>query len=207
MHYARCDLAAEPKDRFYAELDLADGLQKLAAELRLPPADRCQDQRGRRRHLCGLPPRRRRRADGLRTGCRNRRVARLDASGQRGARLPDAGSSLRRQLIDQRARGDALNLGAVFHPRSIRDVLVSREFEAGASTLTDMPALADLADSVVAEADAQSGQRTPAASILLGLAKDIRGAGPDAAAQYFAAAADCWAPSAAASSTRAGAAR
>ncbi|TMJ42295.1 MAG: CHAT domain-containing protein, partial [Alphaproteobacteria bacterium] len=98
--------------------------------------------------------------------------------------------NLRRQLIEMRAKGDALKLEPVFHPRSIGDVLVSREFEAGASTLGDTPMLANLIESVVAEADAQRGRPDARSLYLHGLTKDIRHAGPEAAAQYYAAAAE-----------------
>ncbi len=96
---------------------------------------------------------------------------------------------LRRLLIDQRAKSDALPLASVFHPKSIRDVIVTREFEAGASLLTDMPILAVLADSVVSQEVARSGHASARSQYLAGLSKDIRGAGANAAGQNFAAAA------------------
>jgi hypothetical protein len=96
----------------------------------------------------------------------------------------------RRQLIDQQAHNAALNLATIFHPRSIGDVLVSREFESGASTLADAPQLAALADSVAAEAVAHNPNPDARGMYLRGLAEDIRVARPEASARYFAAAAE-----------------
>ena len=181
-------LASDPKDRFYAELDLADGLQKLADSCDYRPLIDAKSS-----------------DDGTDTygACRRAVAITRVAYQQAGATAKSLGWThltneaqgflnrleLRRLLIDQRAKGDALNLASVFHPRSIRDVLVSREFEAGASLLTDTPILADLADSVVAEEVARSGHASARSQYLQGLAKDIRGAAPNAAGQNFAAAA------------------
>jgi hypothetical protein len=182
-------LAAEPKDRFYAELDLADGLQKLAESCDYRPLIDAKSSE-----------------DGADTyaACR-RAVAAARTAYERAATTAatlgwthlvnqmrgfQSRLELRRQLIEQQSRSAAVKLASVFHPRSISDVLVSREFEAGASTLSDMPALANLAESVVAEADAQRGGPDARSMYLRGLTKDIRRAGPEAAAQYYAAAAE-----------------
>ncbi|HTI80331.1 MAG TPA: CHAT domain-containing protein [Acetobacteraceae bacterium] len=181
-------LATGPEDRFYAELDLADGLQKLANSCDYRPLIDARSSQ-----------------DGADTYAACRRAAALTRTAyqQAGATAKSLGWThltneaqgflnrleLRRLLIDQRAKGDALPLAGVFHPRSIRDVLVTREFEAGASLLTDTPILADLAESVVAEEVARGGPASARSQYLLGLAKDIRGAAPNAAGQNFAAAA------------------
>ena len=182
-------LAVEPKDRFYAELDLADGLQKLAESCDYRPLIDAKSS-----------------ADGADTyaACRRAVAAARTAYERAATTAATLGWThlvnetrgfqnrldLRRQLIEMRAKGDALKLEPVFHPRSIGDVLVSRQFEAGASTLGDTPMLADLVESVVAEADAQRGRRDARSLYLHGLATDIRHAGPEAAAQYYAAAAE-----------------
>ena len=181
-------LATSPQDRFYSELDLADGLQKLAESCDYRPLIDAKTSQ-----------------DGTDTyaACRRAVAVARTAYQQAGATATSLGWThliseaqgflnrleLRRLLIEQRARSDSLNLAGVFHPRSIRDVLVTREFEAGASTLTDTPILADLADSVVAQEIARSGRAGARSEYLLGLAKDIRGAGSGAAGQNFAAAA------------------
>jgi hypothetical protein len=182
------DLASNPKDRFYAEFGLADGLQKLAESCDYRPLIDAKSSE-----------------DGADTyaACR-RAVAAARMAYERAAATAAALGwthlvnqmhgfqsrlELRRQLIEQQARSAAIKLASVFHPRSISDVLVSREFEAGASTLSDMPALANLAESVVAEADAQRGSPDARSMYLRGLTKDIRQAAPEAA-HYYAAAAE-----------------
>ena len=99
--------------------------------------------------------------------------------------------AIRRQLIDMRASDKRLFGGKVlvFHPRSSRDVLSNCEFMAGASMLTDMPALAPLVELVVADAEAKTGRRDARSAFMIGLAKDIRNAPPEEAAQYYAEAA------------------
>ena len=180
--------ATDPKDRFYAELDLADGLQKLANSCDYRPLVDARTSQ-----------------DGVDTyaACRRAIAVTRTAYQQAGATARSLGWThltneaqgflnrleLRRLLIEQHAKSSSLNLASVFHPRSIRDVLVSREFEAGASLLTDTPILADLAESVVAQEVARSGHASARNQYLAGLAKDIRGAAPNVAGQNFAAAA------------------
>jgi hypothetical protein len=182
-------LAVEPKDRFYAELDLSDGLQKLAESCDYRPLIDAKSSE-----------------DGADTyaACRRAVVAARTAYERAATTAATLGWThlvnetrgfqnrldLRRQLIEMRAKGDALKVEPVFHPRSIGDVLVTRRFESGASTLGDTPMLANLVDSVVAEADAQRGHPDARSLYLHGLTKDIRHAGPEAAAQYYAAAAE-----------------
>ena len=181
-------LAADPKDRFYNELDLADGLQKLAESCDYRPLIDARTSE-----------------DGADTygACRRAVTVTLTVYQMAGKTAASLGwnhlleevfgfmrrLAVRRVLIDQRAKGDALNIAGMFHPHSIRDVLVTREFEAGASSLTDTPILADLAESVVAQEVARSGHASARSEYLLGLANDIRGAGPKAGGQNFAAAA------------------
>ncbi len=98
-------------------------------------------------------------------------------------------SRIRSRLIDMRASTERLSLGKVFHPRSIRDVLVSKDFQAGASALADTPALASLIESVLAESEARTGRKNARSAFMVGLAKDVRRAPPEAAAQYYAEAA------------------
>jgi hypothetical protein len=182
-------LAAEPKDRFYAELDLADGLQKLATSCDYRPLKDAKSAED---------------GSDIYAACR-RAVAAARTAYERAAATAAALGwthlaneaqgfirrlELRRLLIEQRARSAAPNLATVFHPHSSGDVLVSREFESGASTLTDTPQLADLVESVVAKADAQNAHPDARSLYLRGLAKDVRIAGPEASAQYFAAAAE-----------------
>jgi len=181
-------LAVEPKDRFYAELDLADGLQKLAESCDYRPLIDAKSNE-----------------DGLDTYAACRRAVAAAATGYERAEatatslgwLHLAGQArgfqsrlgLRRQLIDQRARGETPKLAEVFHPHSVKDVLVSRQFESGASTLADVPALAGLLDQVLAEADAQGGRPGARSAYMHGLAADAHRAGPEKAAEFFAAAA------------------
>ncbi len=182
-------LAVDPKDRFYAELDLADGLQKLAESCDYRPLiDAKSSEDGTDTYAAC-----RRAVTAARTAYDR---AATTAAALRWTHLVSEAHGfqsrleMRRQLIEMRAKGDALKLAPAFHPRSIDDVLVSRDFEAGASTLGDTPMLADLINSVVAEADAQRDRPDARSMYLHGLTKHIRHAGPEAAAQYFAAAAE-----------------
>jgi CHAT domain-containing protein len=82
---------------------------------------------------------------------------------------------IRGKLIDMRASAEKMPLGNVFHPHSSRDVLANRNFQAGASMLTDTP-LESLIDSVVKEREAKTRIRN--------LLANVQGAHPEAAAQY-----------------------
>ena len=181
-------LATDPKDRFYDELNLADGLQKLAESCDYRPLIDARTSQ-----------------DGADTygACRRAATVTLTVYQMAGKTAASLGwnhllseifgfmqrLAVRRVLIDQRAKGDALDIAGVFHPRALRDVLVTREFEGGASLLTDTPILADLAESVVAQEVARSGHASARSEYLLGLANDIRGAGANAGGEKFAAAA------------------
>ena len=181
-------LAPDDKDRFYAELDVADALQKLAESCDYRPLrDARSDQ------------------DGADTYAACRRAVTAGQSGyDRAARTADklgwrslaaqsrrfhTSLDLRRQLIEFRAKGEALPLAGIFAPSGVRDILVTRDFASGASTLTDQTALATLTEQVVAEADARTGRADARSNYLRGLAADIRGGKPEAAADFFAEAA------------------
>jgi CHAT domain-containing protein len=181
--------AADPKDRFSAESNLAHGLRQLAESCDYRPLfDARSSEDG---------------AD-VYAACR-RAVDATHLAFERAAatattlgwthlvnemRRFQSDLNLRRLLIDQYAKYEAPSRAAAFRPRSIRDVLVSREFEAGASTLTRLSALATLAESVVADAQARTGRQDARSTYLLGLIQDIRGAGPEEAARSYAAAAE-----------------
>ena len=182
-------LTTEPKDRFFTEFDLGDGLQRLAASCDYRPLIDAKSSE-----------------DGAEVyGACRRAVAASRAAYERAAATAASLGwtyivnetnglihrlEMRRFLIEQKARGAAMNFASVFHPRSIKDVLVSREFEAGASTLTDAPLLAKLVASVLAEAAAQNPRPDARSLYMRGLTQDMRSAGPEAAAKYFAAAAE-----------------
>jgi hypothetical protein len=182
-------LATRPEDRFYAELDLADGLQKLAQSCDYRPLRDAKSTKDGSDTYAAC-----RRAVAATRTAYERALATATALGWTHLANETQGFirrlELRRQLIEQRARGAGFNFASVFNPRSTADVLVSREFESGASTLTETPLLADLVESVVAEADARNAHPDARSLYLRGLAKDIRHAGANASAQYFAAAAE-----------------
>ena len=182
------NLAAEPKDRFYAEDDLGDGLTKLVQSCDYRPLiDARSDKDG---------------ADAY--GACRRAVAAADAAYQSAGATATAlgwtflsgqtqqfrrNLELRRLLIENRARLDARIVAVPFHPRSINDVLLSKTFESGASMLNDAAALAKLIDVVVSEADAKAGAPSARSQYLRGLRADMRGDQPAKAAEYYAAAA------------------
>ena len=172
------------ENRFYAELDVADALQKLAASCDYRPLidERSFDP--------GETPY---------DACR-----RAVAAGQAGyARAADLAISLgwqalatqarqfqsdlnvRRQLIDMRARGETIVPASAFSARSERDVLVGRDFSAGATELTDLPILASLAEQVVSEADARTGKVDARSNYLRGLVADIRSGNQTAGTSFF----------------------
>jgi CHAT domain-containing protein len=182
------DLAADPKDRFYAELNLGDGLTRLVQSCDYRPlydAESSKDD------------------SDVYAACR-RAIAAADAAYERAgataaaldwkfmagfARQFQSELQQRRKLIQMRVAGDALAAATPFHPRSIANVLVSKTFEAGASALTDQAVLAGLIDAVLSEADAVAGAPNARSQYLRGLMADIRGDQPAQAAEYYAAAA------------------
>jgi CHAT domain-containing protein len=183
-------LTHDPKERFYSEYALAEGLQRLVQSCDYRPLVDAKS------HEDG---------EDVYGACRRAVEAARAAYEQAGSTAESLGwthlidemrgfereLAIRRQLIDMRASDKRLFGGKVlvFHPRSSRDVLSNREFMAGASMLTDMPALAPLVESVVAEAEAKTGRRDARSAFMIGLAKDIRNAPPEEAAQYYAEAA------------------
>ena len=181
-------LTPDPKDRFYSELDLADGLQKMAQSCDYRPLVDAKSSEDR---------------DDVYGACRRAVAAARSAYVQAESTAEGLGWThlvgeargfqsrleIRGQLIDMRASAAKMSFGNVFHPHSSQDVLVNRNFEAGASTLTDVPGLAPLIESVVAESDAKTGRKDARSDYLLGLAKDVRNAPPEAAARYYAEAA------------------
>jgi hypothetical protein len=186
---AGCPGQANPEDRFYAELNLADGLQKLADSCDYRPLIDARSSKDGADVYAAC-----RRAVDAAHLAYERAAATATALGWthlvNEMRRFQSRLNLRRLLIDQSAKYDSPNRAAAFHPRSIRDVRVSREFEAGASTLTRQQALATLAEAVVADAKALTGRQDARGTYLLGLIKDIRGAGPEEAARSYAAAAE-----------------
>ncbi len=181
-------LTRDPKDRFYSELDLADGLQKLAESCDYRPLVDSKSSEDR---------------DDVYGACRRAVAATRAAYEQAGSTAGSLGWThlvnevrgfegrleIRGKLIDMRASAAKMSFGNVFHPHSSRDVVANRSFQTGASMLTDTPALASLIESVVGEADAKTGRKDARSEYLLGLAKDVRNAPPEAAAQFYAEAA------------------
>ena len=177
-------LSAEPKDRFFAELDLGDGMQKLAESCDYRPLiDARSTEDG---------------ADTYAACQRAVAAARLayeraiqTASGLGWTYIANqirgihARLQMRAMLIDSRARGDRLKFGAIFAPRRVEDVNVSRDFEAGGSALTDTPVLATLIETVLGEASAGSGPTAARDAYMRGVVDDIRGNDPARAADRF----------------------
>lgn len=181
-------LAPDDKDRFYAELDVADALQKLAESCDYRPLrDARSDRDGTDRYAAC------RRAVTAGQSGYDRAARTADKLGWRSlaaqSRRFHTSLDLRRQLIEFRAKGEALPLAGIFAPSGVRDILVTRDFASGASTLTDQAALATLTEQVVAEADARTGRADARSNYLRGLAADIRGGKPEATAGFFAEAA------------------
>ncbi len=179
-------LQAAPSDenRFYAELDVADALQKLAASCDYRPLI---DERS-------FDP-----GDTPYDACRRAVVAGQASYARAGALAASLGwqalaaqaqqfqsnLAMRRQLIDMRARGETIVPAGAFSARSARDVLVSRDFSAGATGLTDQPMLASLAEQVVSEADARTGKADARSNYIHGLVADIRSGNQTAGTAFF----------------------
>ncbi len=182
------DLATDPKDRFYAELNLGDGLTKLVQSCDYRPLIDAESSQ-----------------DGPETyaACQRAIAAAQAAYERAGATATALGWTFmvgfarqfqselqqRRQIIQMHVDGDALVAAAPFHPRSIANVLVTKTFEAGASTLTDIAGLAKLIDAVLSETDAKAGAPNARSQYLRGLMADVRGDQPAKAAEFYAAAA------------------
>lgn len=182
------DLAADPKDRFYAEFDFADGVAKLVESCDYRPLIDAKSSN-----------------DGADTyaACRRAVTAAQKAYERAGATAASLGwrfmvgqtqqfkgrLELRRQMIEGRARVEAQVAATPFHPQSLTDVLVNNRFESGASLLSDKAVLAKLIESVLSETDAKTGVVDARSKYLRGLMADIRGEQPAKAAEFYAAAA------------------
>jgi CHAT domain-containing protein len=177
-------IAAKDEDRFYAEFDVGDALRKFAASCdyrplidarSFEPGDTPYDA-CRRAVTSGQAAYAR--AAGIAASPGWQALA--DETRQFQSRL-----DLRRQLIDMKARSEAIVPASAFAPRSERDVLVNRDFAAGASVLTDQPLLAALAEQVVSEADARTGKMDARSNYLRGLIADIRSGNQASGTAFF----------------------
>ena len=166
-------IAATDEDRLYAELNVGDALEKFAESCDYRPLiDEHSFEPGDTAY------------DACRRAVASSQAAYARAAGTAAslgwqalaaqARQLQSNLNLRRQLIDMRAKGEATIPASAFSPRLERDVLVSRDFSAGASGLTDQPLLAAVAEQVVSEADARAGNADARSNYLRGLIADIR---------------------------------
>jgi len=182
------DLAVDQKDRFYAELDFADGLAKLVQSCDYRPLidARSSDDGADSFAAC-------RRAVAATQTAYQRAGATAETLGWtfmvKQVRQFQNGLDLRRRLIEGRARIDTRITAIPFQPRSVAGVQANKTFESGASLLTDTAILSKLIDSVVSEADAKAGVPNARSKYLQGLNADIRGDQPEKAAEFYAAAA------------------
>jgi CHAT domain-containing protein len=189
-------LTPDPWDHFNAELDLADGLEKLAWRCDFRPLIDAKSSDDK---------------DNVYGACRRAveaaRTVYGEAARSAGAHGWNALIDLVRQLegelhkradlIDLYASREKMVVGDLYHPHSVRDVLTlpaARYFQAAASGLANEPALArrvttpQQIESMIAEAEAKTGRKTALDVSLLGMAKDMENA-PSEAAQYYAQAA------------------
>ena len=162
-------LAGAPDQRFYAQLGVGDVLQRLAQGC---DYRKLQDARSLEENnpwgACG-------RAVDAAAGYYEDARQTAQALGWDHLAREAAGFAsrvrLRGQMIEAKARLDALIDPEVFDARAADDVLVSDQFEAGASTLKDQQLLAMLIDAVT-DADDEDDPRT---QFLLGAREDMRG--------------------------------
>jgi CHAT domain-containing protein len=177
-------IAPTDEDRLYSELDVGDALRKLAESCDYRPLidERSAEPGDSPYDAC-------RRAVGSGQAAFARAESAATALGW--PALADqalqfrAGLDLRRRLIDSRAKAEAALSANVFSPRSEKDVLVDRDFSAGAANLTDLPLLADLAEQLVGEADARTGKTDARSNFMRGLVADIRGGNQASNAAFF----------------------
>src|SRR5262245_726128 len=177
-------IAGKDEDRFYAELDVGDALQKFAESCDYRPLIDA------RSFEPGDTP-----YDACRRAVTSSQAAYARAAGTATAlgwqalaaqaRQFQSHLNLRRQLIDMRARGEAIVPASIFSPRSERDVRVGRDFSAGASALTNQPLLAALAEQVVSEADARTGKTDARSNYLRGIVADIRSGNQASGTAFF----------------------
>ena len=185
-------LTKDPKDRFYSQLDLADGLDKLARSCDFRPLiDARSSEDG----------------DDVYGACRRALAAARTVYEQAGSsaaalgwtalvgqvRQFEHGLDQRGALIDMYAKRQKMIPASLYHPHAVRDVLATpavQYFRASiGGGINEIPALAPLIESLVAEGEAKTGRKTALDVSLLGTVKDIQHAPPEAAAQYFAEAA------------------
>jgi CHAT domain-containing protein len=177
-------IAAKDEDRFYSELDVGDALQKFAESCDYRPLidERSFEPGGTPYDAC-------RRAVASAQAAYAHAAGTADSLGWQAlaaqARQFQSNLNLRRQLIDMRAKDAAAIPASAFSPRLERDVLVNRDFSAGASGLTDQPLLAALAEQVVSEADARTGKTDARSNYLRGLIADIRSGNQVAGTAFF----------------------
>lgn len=173
-------LAETDEERFYARLDTGDVLQQFVQSCDYRPLMDTKTIAGGDADRWGAC---RRAIDAIRSyylGARQM-AERLGWDFLRGLADQQIGGLVFRQaLIEQSASMDRIGKASVFDAEDVGDVLVSEEFVSGASTLTDIPALADLIGSVVADAEADNARAT----FLRGSKADIEG-NKVAALEYF----------------------
>jgi hypothetical protein len=181
-------IAPGDDDRFYAEYDVASALEEFAKSCDYRPLiDERSFEPGE------TPYGGCRRALTSARAAYARAAATADSLRWQGlasqVRQAQARLDLRRQLIEGLARGQAAVEAKLpagfFSPQSAGDVLVNRDFSAGASGLTNLPMLADLAEQVVSEADAATGKKDATSNYLRGLAADIRSGNKTAGTAFF----------------------
>lgn len=176
--------APSDENRFYAELDVADALQRLSESCDYRPLidERSFDPGETPYDAC-------RRAVVAGQAGYARAAGHAASLGWRAlatqARQFQFNLDMRRQLIDSRARGETIVTASAFSARSERDVLVSRDFSAGATGLIDQPMLASLAEQVVSEADARTGKADARSNYLRGLVADVRSGNQTAGTSFF----------------------
>jgi CHAT domain-containing protein len=182
------DFATDPKDRFYAERDLGDGLTSLVQSCDYRPLvdaeSSKEDPQSYAACLRAITAAQRayERAEATATGLGWTHMAGFVRQSQHEVQN-------RRQIIQIHVNTNVVVDRVPFHPRSPSDVLVGTTFEAGASTLADAPVLAKLIDAVLSETDPKAGAPNARSQYLRGLMADISGDGPTKAAAFYAAAA------------------
>ena len=176
-------LAEAPDERFYAQLGVGDVLQRLAQGCDFR---KFQDARSLSEDdpwgAC-------RRAVDAASDYYERARQTAEGLGWHHLAKEAAGFAsrvrLRGQMIEAKARFDTLIKPHLFSARAASDVLVSDQFEAGASTLQDQQLLATLIDAVTGDDDPDD----PRTQFLLGAREDIRGDQATALRRYERAAA------------------
>ena len=158
---------------------------KAGGERLRSSAGRRQEQRRPRRRLWRVSPRHHGRAVGLQAAESTAASARLDASCHRDARIRKPPRAVRQAVGVPASNEELLFFGNVvppaFHPRRIGEPRIP----GGPVAHADTPALVTLIESSVAHFDAWNGRTDASSAFLLGRAKDVRRADPEAASQYY----------------------